>query len=67
MSTGVPRMLQGMVDGGALIRKTSGESSTSLDNSLAIMDVIFLTFSLRNVASIGSVEGMGTGGFLVQG
>ena len=66
MSTGVPRMLQGMVDGGALIQRTSDESSTSLDHSLAIMDVIFLTFYLRNVASIESVEGMGTGGFLVQ-
>jgi len=52
---------------GALIRRTSGESSTSLDHSLAIRDVIFLTFSLRNVASIGSAEGMGTDGFLVQG
>ena len=67
MSNGVPLMVQGMVDGGELIRRTSGESSTSLDHSLAIMDVIFLTFSLRNVASIGSMEGMGTSGFLVQG
>ena len=66
MSTGVLLMVQGMVDGGELIRRTSGDSSTSLDHSLAIMDVISLMFSLRNVASIGFVEEMGTGGFLMQ-
>ena len=66
MSTGVPLMVQGMVDGGELIRRTSGDSSVSLDHSPAMMAVTFLTFSLRNVTSIGSVDGMGTGGFLVQ-
>ena len=66
MSTGVPLMVQGMVDRGVLIQRTSDDSSSSLDHSLAIMDVIFLTFYLNNVASKGSVEGMGTGGFLVQ-
>ena len=59
-------MVQGMVDGGELIRRTSGDSSVSLDHSPAKMAVTFLMFSLRNVASIGSMEGMGTGGFLVQ-
>ena len=66
MSTRVPLMVQGMVDGGELIRRTSGDSSVSLDHSPAMMVVTFFTFSLRNVASIGSMEGMGTGGFLVQ-
>ena len=66
MSNGVPLMVQGMVDGGVLIQRTSNDSSSSLDHSLAIMDVIFLMFSLKNVASKGSVEGMGTGSFLVQ-
>ena len=51
-------MVQGMVDGGELIRRTSGDSSVSLDHSPAMMVVTFLTFSLRNVASIGSVEGI---------
>ena len=66
MSTGVPLMVQGMVDGGELIRRTSGDSSVSLDHSPDMMAITFFTFSLRNVASIGSMEGMGTGGFLVQ-
>ena len=66
MSTGVPLMVQGMVDGGELIRRTFGDSSVALVYSPAMMVVTFLTFSLRNVASIGSVDGMGTGGFLVQ-
>ena len=66
MSTGVPLMVQGMVDGEELIRRTLGNSSVSLDHSPAMMAVTFLTFSLSNVASIGSVDGMGTGGFLVQ-
>ena len=59
-------MVQGMVDGGESIRKTSGDSSISLDHSSAMMAVTFLMFSLRNVASIGSEDGIGTGGFLVQ-
>ena len=59
-------MVQGMVDGGELIQRTSGDSFVSLDQSPAMMAVTFLMFSLRNVASIGSVEGMGTGGFLMQ-
>ena len=67
MSTGVPRIAQGMVDGGELIRRTSGDSSVSLDHSTAMMAVTFLMFSLRNVAPIGSVDGIGTGGFLMQG
>ena len=66
MSTRVPLMVQGMVDGGELIRRTSGDSSVSLDHSPAMMAITFLTFSLRNVASIGSVDKIGTGGFLVQ-
>ena len=66
MSIGVPLMVQGMVDGGELIRRTSGDSSVSLVHSLAMMVVTILTFSLRNVASIGSVDGMLTGGLLVQ-
>ena len=66
MTTGVPLMVQGMVDGGELIRRTSGDSSASLDHSSAMMAVIFFMFSLRYVASIGFVEGTGTGGFLVQ-
>ena len=66
MSIGVPLMVQGMVDGGELIRSTSSDSSISLDHSPAMMAVTFLTFSLRNVASIGSMEGMGSGGFLVH-
>jgi len=66
MSIGVPLMVQGMVDGGELIRRTSGDDSVSLDHSPAMMAITFLTFSLRNVASIGSVDGIGTDGFLVQ-
>ena len=66
MSTGVLLMVQGMVDGGELIRRTSDDSSVTLDHSLAMMVVTLLMFSLRIVASIGSVEGMGTGGFLMQ-
>ena len=66
MSIGVPLMVQGMVDGGELIRRTSGDSSVSLDHSLAMMAVTFLTFSLRIVASIVSMDGMGTDGFLMQ-
>jgi hypothetical protein len=65
-STGVRLMVQGMVEGGELIRRTSDHCSSSLNHSLVIMAVSFLTFSLRNVASIGSVEGMGTDGFLMQ-
>jgi hypothetical protein len=49
-----------------IIRRTSDDSSSSLDHSLAIMAISFLTFSLRKVAYIGSVEGTGTGGFLMQ-
>ena len=66
MSTGVPLMVQGMDDEGELIRRTSGDSSACFDHLRAMMVVIFVMFSLRNVASIGSVDGMGTGGFLVQ-
>ena len=66
MSTGVPLMVQGVVDGGELIWRTFGDSSVSLDHSPAMMAVTFLMFSLRNVASIGSVDGIGTDGFLVQ-
>ena len=66
MSTRVPLMVQGMVDGGELIRRTSGDSSVSHDHSPAMMAVTFLTFSLRIVASIVSMDGMGTDGFLVQ-
>ena len=66
MSTGVPLMVQGMVDRGELIRRTSSDSSISLDHSPAMMVVTFLIFSLRNVASIGSMDGIGTNGFLVQ-
>ena len=59
-------MVQGMVNEGELIQRTFGDSSVSLDHSPAMMAITFLTFSLSNVASIGSVDGMGTGGFLVQ-
>jgi hypothetical protein len=66
MSTVVPLMVQGMVEGGELIRRTFNDSSSSLDHSLVTMAASFLTFSLRNVASMGSAEGTGTDGFLVQ-
>ena len=66
MFTGVPLMVQGIVEGGELIRRISGDSSSSLDHSLLIMVVSFLTFSLWRAASIGSVEATGIGGFLLQ-
>jgi len=59
-------MMQGIVEGGELIRRIFYESSSSLDHSLLIMDVSFITVSLRKEASIGSVEATGTGGFLLQ-
>jgi hypothetical protein len=59
-------MVKGMVEGGEMIRRTSDDSSSSLDHSLVIMAISFLTFSLRKVvASIGSMEGIGTSGFHV--
>ena len=59
-------MVQGIVEVGELIRRISEDSSSSLDHSLLIMDVNFLTVSLWKEASIGSVEATGTGGFLLQ-
>ena len=49
-------MVQGRVEGGELIRSTSDDSSISLNHSLLIMAVDFLTFSLQKAASIRYVE-----------
>ena len=57
-------MAQEMVEGGELIRRTSNDSSSSLNHSLVIMAVSCLTFSLRKEASIGSSGGTGTDDFL---
>ena len=59
-------MMQGIVEGGELIQRIYGDNSSSLDHSLLIMVISFLTFSLWKVASIRSVEATGTGGFLLQ-
>ena len=50
MSNGVPLMVQGMVDGGEMTRRSSSDNSASLGHSPTMMAIIFLTFSLRNVA-----------------
>jgi hypothetical protein len=67
MSIEVPLTAQRRNERGELIRRTSDDSSSSLDHSLLIMAISFLTFFLTKVASIGSMEGTRTGGFLVQG
>ena len=66
MSTWVPFMVQERVEGGELIQSTFDESFISLNHSLLIVAVDFLTFSLQKVASIGYVEATGTGGLLLQ-
>ena len=66
VSTGVPLMVQGIVEVGEPIWRISGDNSSYLDHLLFIMAVNFLTFSLWKAASIGSVEAMGTSGFLLQ-
>ena len=66
MSTKVPFVVQGRVEGGELIRSTSDDSSISLNRLLLIMVVDFLTFSLQKAASIRYVEASGTGGLLLQ-
>ena len=65
MSTEVSLMVQGMVRGEELIRRTSGDNSSSLDHSLLLMAVRFSTFSLWMAVSIGSMGATGTGGFLL--
>ena len=59
MSAWVPFVVQGRVEGGELIRNTSDDSSISLNRSLLIMVVDFLTFSLQKVASIRICESNG--------
>ena len=59
-------MVQGMVRGEELIRRTSDDNSSSLDHSLLLMAVRFSTFSLWMAVSIGSMGATGTGGFLLQ-
>ena len=46
VSTGVPLMVQGIVEVGELIWRISGDNSSYLDHLLFIMAVNFLTFSL---------------------
>ena len=53
VSTGVPLMVQGIVEVGEPIWRISGDNSSYLDHLLFIMAVNFLTFSLWKAASIG--------------
>ena len=58
-------MVQGRVEGGELIRSTSDDSFISLNRLLLIMVADFLTFSLKEAASMGYVEATGTSSFLL--